>query len=231
VPPSFTDLPASQLLQVAKEHGLVGVVAERRSSRYEPGRRSPAWVKTALLTTQEVVIGGWTPWAGRHAGTLGALLLGAYDPAGQLRYLGNVGTGFTDGALRDLLVQLAPLQRSQSPFDDAVPREQARPTGGTLTTVSAARRRDRLGALPLGAHRRGWAIGSRPHCSRSATRARCRTARRAPKRGSCRSAGFRGRAHAGVEHRPRAHPVVPQPPPHADRAPARARMAAARPAG
>ena len=126
VPPSFDDLPAAQLLDVAREHRLEGVVAKRRASRYEPGRRSPAWTKTALLTTQEVVIGGWTAGAGRRAGMLGALLLGAHDRSGHLRYLGNVGTGFTGSALRVLLTELEPLERPGSPFDEDVPREHAR---------------------------------------------------------------------------------------------------------
>ncbi len=126
VPPSFIDVTGAQLLGVAGQHGLEGVVAKRRTSRYEPGRRSSAWVKTALLTTQEVLIGGWTAGEGRRSGTLGALLLGARDPAGRLRYLGNVGTGFTDAMLRSLLARLHPLRRPDSPFDDEVPREHAR---------------------------------------------------------------------------------------------------------
>ena len=60
------------------------------------------------------------------AGMLGALLLGAHDPAGLLRDLGNVGTGFTKAALRALLVRLEPLRRLYSPFDEGVPREHAR---------------------------------------------------------------------------------------------------------
>jgi len=126
VPPSFTDLPAAQMLEVAREHGLEGVVAKQRRSRYTPGRRSPAWIKTALLSTQEVVIGGWTAGAGRRAGTVGALLLGVHDRAGGLHYLGNVGTGFTDAALHDLHTRMLPLHQDRSPFVDEVPREQAR---------------------------------------------------------------------------------------------------------
>jgi bifunctional non-homologous end joining protein LigD len=126
VPPSTTDLPAAQLLEVARAHGLEGVVAKRRSSRYEPGRRSPAWVKTALLHTQEVVIGGWTAGEGRRSGTFGALLLGAYDVDGRLRYLGHVGTGFTEAALAALMAWLEPLASTRSPFDDEVPRPEAR---------------------------------------------------------------------------------------------------------
>lgn len=126
VPAHHVGVGGPQLLEIARGHDLEGVVGKRISSRYEPGRRSSSWVKTALLTTQEVVIGGWTSGAGRRATTLGALLLGAYDRAGRLRYLGHVGTGFTHSMLRDLLDRLAALERPASPFDEPVPREHLR---------------------------------------------------------------------------------------------------------
>lgn len=126
VPPSFTGVSGQQVLGVARAHRLEGVVAKRQRSRYEPGRRSAAWVKTALMTTQEVVIGGWTPGSGRREKTLGALLLGAYDEEGRLRFLGHVGTGFTDAVLEDLLARLEPLRLPRSPYDDEVPQEYAR---------------------------------------------------------------------------------------------------------
>lgn len=126
VPPPSVDLPAARLLEIARAHGLEGVVSKRRRSRYEPGRRSAAWVKSALLRTQEVVIGAWTAGKGRRAGGVGSLLLGAHDASGALRYLGHVGTGFTDAALTDLHRVLAPLAHDRPPFADAVPRPEAR---------------------------------------------------------------------------------------------------------
>ncbi|MGH3783179.1 MAG: non-homologous end-joining DNA ligase [Pseudonocardiaceae bacterium] len=126
VPPQYIDTDGRQLLAVARLHGLEGVVGKRLTSRYEPGRRSPAWTKTALWSTQEVIIGGWTTGQGRRSGTLGALLLGAYDATGRLRYIGDVGTGFTDRMLDDLLVRLVALEAPGSPFDEPVPREHAR---------------------------------------------------------------------------------------------------------
>lgn len=126
VPPAVTGVEGVQMLEVARMHGLEGVVAKRRTARYEPGRRSAAWIKTALFHTQEVVIGGWTVGEGHRATTLGALLLGAYDDESRLCFLGHVGTGFTAIALRDLLVRLAPLARPSSPFDDTVPPPEAR---------------------------------------------------------------------------------------------------------
>lgn len=126
VPPSYTDVAPAQLMEVARAHRLEGVVTKRRRSRYEPGRRSSAWIKTPLVNTQEVLVGGWTPGQGRRAGTIGALLLGAYDGQGRLRYLGHVGTGFTDAALDVLVDKLAPLAQPKSGFDDEIPAVEAR---------------------------------------------------------------------------------------------------------
>lgn len=125
VPPGFTG-DGYAVLAAATEHGLEGVVAKRLDSRYEPGRRSHNWIKTPINLTTEVILGGWKPGAGRRAGHIGSLLLGGYDTAGRLVYLGHVGTGFTFDELRRLADRLAPLERPVSPFDEPVPREFAR---------------------------------------------------------------------------------------------------------
>src|SRR6266481_3133028 len=44
------------LLRVAQEFGLEGLVAKRKNSLYESGRRSGAWVKLKLTKAQELVI-------------------------------------------------------------------------------------------------------------------------------------------------------------------------------
>ncbi|MCO1574222.1 non-homologous end-joining DNA ligase [Crossiella sp. SN42] len=115
----------AELLGVAAASHLEGLVAKAIDSRYTPGARSRAWLKHPLIQTLEVVIGGWQAGQGRREGTLGALLLGAHDPAGNLVYLGNVGTGFTDLALDDLHRRLRPLAQPGSPFAE-VPRDRAR---------------------------------------------------------------------------------------------------------
>jgi bifunctional non-homologous end joining protein LigD len=128
VPPWYTraDIAPAQLLATAAEHGIEGVVAKRLDAPYLPGARSPLWTKRALTHTHEVIVGGWRTGAGRRAGTLGALLLGAYNDEGALVYLGDVGTGFTDDALDHLRDVLAPLARPASPFATEVPRDRAR---------------------------------------------------------------------------------------------------------
>jgi bifunctional non-homologous end joining protein LigD len=57
---------------------------------------------------------------------IGALLLGAYDAAGQLVYIGKVGTGFTNQMLADLADRLRPLRLDSSPIDGPVPRPDTR---------------------------------------------------------------------------------------------------------
>lgn len=113
------------VLATSREQGLEGIVAKRLDSAYLPGQRSPAWVKVKNIHTQEVVIGGWRPGAGRRAGTVGSLLLGLPED-GRLRYVGHVGTGFTDAALRTLHDQLRRLEAPDCPFDPAPPRPDAR---------------------------------------------------------------------------------------------------------
>jgi bifunctional non-homologous end joining protein LigD len=125
VPPRFSG-SGQAVWDTARQYGLEGVVAKRVESRYEPGRRSRNWIKTPITLTTEVVLGGWKPGAGRRAGHIGSLLLGAYDGAGRLVYVGHVGTGFTEAELRFLASVLMPLQRATSPFGEPVPREFAR---------------------------------------------------------------------------------------------------------
>jgi bifunctional non-homologous end joining protein LigD len=124
-PPSFTDVAGADLLKVAEQQGLEGVVAKRLTSRYEPGRRSPAWRKVKVRYRQEAVVGGWTRGEGNRAGLIGSLLVGVQGPAG-LNYAGHVGTGFTLQTLTMLGQRLEPLRRKTSPFAVPVPPEHAR---------------------------------------------------------------------------------------------------------
>ncbi|MCW3813940.1 non-homologous end-joining DNA ligase [Micromonospora sp. DR5-3] len=125
-PPYWTGEAGRDLATAAAELGLEGVVAKQLGAPYQPGRRAPAWVKVPLNDTVEVIVGGWKPGSGRRAGTIGSLLLGMYDAADKLVYIGHVGTGFTQTVLRDLQQRLKPLSRPDSPFDSPVPREHAR---------------------------------------------------------------------------------------------------------
>jgi bifunctional non-homologous end joining protein LigD len=127
VPPSFVGESGADIQAVSRQQNLEGVMAKRLGSRYEPGRRSPAWRKIKNVARQEFVIGGWKPGEGGRAGWIGSLLVGVYDE-GSLVYCGHVGTGFTQQTLRMLDGKLAPLRRDTSPFGSPVPAEDARYT-------------------------------------------------------------------------------------------------------
>lgn len=115
VPPSHAG-PGADVLEAARSAGLEGVVAKRLSSPYVPGRRSRDWIKTKLVRTQEVVIGGWTEGIGTRHGRIGALLVGIPDDGGGLRYAGKVGTGFDEETLRTLQAMLTERRRNDPPF-------------------------------------------------------------------------------------------------------------------
>jgi bifunctional non-homologous end joining protein LigD len=128
VPRHFTaaDIDPGELLEVVAEQGLEGLVAKRLESRYHPGQRSRDWIKRPLVRTQEVVVGGWRPGKGNRGGRIGALLLGGHDENGDLHYIGDVGTGFSERVLDELLDLLVPLTRPTKPFCDLVPPDRAR---------------------------------------------------------------------------------------------------------
>jgi bifunctional non-homologous end joining protein LigD len=110
---SFDDGQA--LLRAAQEQQFEGIVAKKRTSRYYPGRRSHEWLKIKTHGRQEFVVAGYTRGQGRRSGRFGSLILGYYSN-GELRYAGNVGTGFTDEEIDRLLARLKPLEQDSSPF-------------------------------------------------------------------------------------------------------------------
>jgi bifunctional non-homologous end joining protein LigD len=123
IPPGLTGTGADVLAESARL-GLEGIVCKRLDSPYLPGRRSPLWTKVKNVNDQEIVIVGWRPGAGRRAGRIGSLLMGVHDETGELVYIGNVGTGFTQAMLDDLQAKLRPLRRQTptvaAPVKDAI---------------------------------------------------------------------------------------------------------------
>ncbi|WP_372659860.1 non-homologous end-joining DNA ligase [Amycolatopsis kentuckyensis] len=125
---TFTELDAERrtpanLLEHASAAGYEGLVAKRRSGTYQPGRRSDGWRKHPLIRTTEVIVCGYRPGQGRIAGRMGGLALGAPDPdTGDLVYIGDVGTGFSEADRSRLQARLEPLERRTHPFAVAPPR-------------------------------------------------------------------------------------------------------------
>jgi bifunctional non-homologous end joining protein LigD len=110
----------AEILEAVKLQGLEGLVAKRPGSVYE-SRRSPNWVKWKVVGTASLVICGFTEG---ERDRFGALVLGIYD-GGQLKWAGNVGTGFDRKSLEMVHGKLAPLAAAQSPFasEKGLPRK------------------------------------------------------------------------------------------------------------
>jgi DNA ligase D-like protein (predicted ligase) len=101
----------SELIAVAKAHGLEGLVAKRRDSRYEARQRSGAWRKMRINKGQEFVIGGYTV-----GGTpFDALIFGYYD-GDRLIYVARTRNGFTPGLRSELFKRFRGLQTADCPF-------------------------------------------------------------------------------------------------------------------
>lgn len=109
-----------EFFDAVSRRGIEGMVGKRADSTYQPGRRSPDWVKVKAWQTQSCVIVGWTTGRGRREKQLGALILAVYD-GDRLVHCGQVGTGFDGAMLARLRERLQPLTTSQCPLDP-VPR-------------------------------------------------------------------------------------------------------------
>jgi bifunctional non-homologous end joining protein LigD len=115
---------AADVLAASLANALEGVVGKPLASAYHPGQRRD-WIKVKNVRHAEVIICGWKPGQGRRLETIGSLLLGVWD-GHRLQYAGHVGTGFTQAMLADLMRQLRPLRRADSPFGTPVPAQHAR---------------------------------------------------------------------------------------------------------
>jgi bifunctional non-homologous end joining protein LigD len=110
---SFED--GGALFEAAQEQGLEGVIAKRASSRYVEGGRGRDWLKIKTHGRQEFVICGYTKGQGRRSGGFGALVMGVHRGK-DWEWVGNVGTGFRERDIEQLLAKLELLRRKTSPF-------------------------------------------------------------------------------------------------------------------
>jgi bifunctional non-homologous end joining protein LigD len=103
------------MLEAARANGLEGILAKRRTSRYE-SRRGQDWFKIKVNWQQEFVIGGFTLGERDY---FSSLVLGLYN-GGKLTHAGQVGTGFNDKSLKYIYSKLEPLITQKTPFVGSV---------------------------------------------------------------------------------------------------------------
>ena len=105
----FEASPA-ELIRAAKKLGFEGIVAKRKDSLYEPGKRSGAWLKYKINQGQELVIGGYTP-----GHPFDAIIVGYYRD-GQLIYAAKVRNGFVPRLRREVASRLRGFETDECPF-------------------------------------------------------------------------------------------------------------------
>jgi bifunctional non-homologous end joining protein LigD len=128
--PLDADLPV--LVQSVKAHGFEGLVAKKRTSHYEPGLRSGAWMKMRVNRGQEFVIGGYT----RGTKTFDALVVGYYE-GDELMYVARTRNGFTPATRAQLFRKFKGLEVADCPFVN-LPEAKSGRWGQGLTKAKMA---------------------------------------------------------------------------------------------
>jgi len=103
----------TELLNAVRSYGFEGLIAKRRDSFYEAGKRSGAWRKMRINRGQEFVIGGYTP----SARSFDALIFGYYE-GDRLIYVARTRNGFTPRSRLDLFARLRKLETPTCPFSN-----------------------------------------------------------------------------------------------------------------
>ena len=100
----------ADLVRLAKEFGFEGIVAKRRDSYYESGKRSGSWLKYRVNRGQELVIGGYVP-----GNPIDSIIVGYYQD-GRLLYAAKVRNGFVPHTWRAIAAKLKGLEIATCPF-------------------------------------------------------------------------------------------------------------------
>ncbi len=112
----FVEERGEAYYRVAIDKGVEGVMAKRKASTYQAGKRSADWLKIKKLLTCDCVIFGYTRGEGARESAFGALILGLYE-GGKPVFVGKVGTGFSDKTLDDLKKKFVALQTKVKTLD------------------------------------------------------------------------------------------------------------------
>jgi bifunctional non-homologous end joining protein LigD len=104
--------------------GLEGIVSKLKTGTYRSGR-AKAWLKSKCTEGHELAIIGYVPSTVQRR-AIGALVLAAAEPKGNLRYAGRVGSGYSSAVAEDLWRRLEPLRTAAPPLDRPPPTDVRR---------------------------------------------------------------------------------------------------------
>ena len=116
-------------------------MAKLKTSRYEVGRRSKAWLKVKIRREQEVIVVGYEPGKGARA-DLGSLIL-AVNEGKELRYVGEVGSGLTQRTIKQLKTELDAHRLDEPPVVNPPRIRGVRVVGATTRRPCRVQRMDR----------------------------------------------------------------------------------------
>ena len=106
-----------QLFDLIKQQEMEGIVAKRKDSPYQQGKRGKDWLKLPTEKRQEFVIGGWTE--SDNSSPFAALVFGYYED-GKLMYQGHAGGGFKGNQKKKIKERLEKIEIEKSPFANKV---------------------------------------------------------------------------------------------------------------
>jgi bifunctional non-homologous end joining protein LigD len=112
---------AEKMISAVRSQGLEGIVAKRRDSLYEPGRRNSAWLKMRIGGGQEFVIGGYTP----SPKNFDAVLVG-YFRDNKLMFAARVRNGFVPSLRTAVFRKFKGLETHKCPFANLPESEKGR---------------------------------------------------------------------------------------------------------
>jgi len=124
------DATAAEIVAAVKKQE--GVIAKRRDCRYEPGRRSGAWVKMRINKGQELVIGGYVP----ARKNFDSIIVG-YHKRDDLIYVARVGNGFVPALRAKVFERFHKLEIKTCPYSNLPQRDKGR-SGQGLTADKMA---------------------------------------------------------------------------------------------
>ena len=110
----------ADLVKIVREVGFEGIVAKRKDSQYESGKRTGAWSKYKVNRGQELVIGGYT--AGNP---FDALIVGYYEHS-KLYYVAKVRNGFVPRVRQEVYRRFKGLELDTCPFVNLPEKEGTR---------------------------------------------------------------------------------------------------------
>ncbi len=99
-----------EIVAAAKDLSLEGIIAKKKNSLYQAGKRSRSWLKYKINKLQPFVIGGYTP-----GNPFDAVIVGYYE-GDSLLYAAKVRNGFVPRVRREIARKFAGLEENSCPF-------------------------------------------------------------------------------------------------------------------